>query len=125
MQECGLAEGGMIHLLLMLLFVIPASAQVRELDVTPGTGCIDSGVDLAVGDSVKITATGLLQYANAEQSNGPEGLARAFTDMIRIMPMNDEGRGALIGRIGASDAARPFLLLPTDPTRRAWPAACT
>lgn len=96
--------------LMLLMFIVPVSPQTRELDITPGTDWVDSGVVLAVGDTVKVTATGELQYANAKQSNGPEGLPRAFTDMIRIMPMNDAGRGALIGRIGNSDAARPFLL---------------
>ncbi len=31
-------------------------------------------------------------------------------DVIRNLPMNDTGRGTLIGRIGNSDAARPFLI---------------
>ena len=101
----------MVRLVLMLLiYLVPVSAQTHELDITPSSGWMDSGIDLAAGDIVKVSATGQLQYANAKQSNGPEGLPRAFTDMLRIMPMNDEGRGALIGRIGTSDAARPFLL---------------
>ena len=99
------------HMVLMLLMLVaPVSAGTRELDLAPDAGWVDSGVDLAVGDVVRVTAIGQLQYTNAKQSNGPEGLPRAFTDMIRILPMNDQGRGALIGRIGASDAARPFLL---------------
>lgn len=101
----------MVGLFLMLfLWIVPASVQTQEVDVAPGTGWIDTGIDLAAGDIVKVTATGQLQYVDAKQPNGPEGLPRAFTDMIRIMPMNDEGRGALIGRIGSSDAARPFLM---------------
>jgi hypothetical protein len=59
---------------------------------------------------VKVTATGQLQYSNAKQANGPEGLPRGWTDLVRVLQFNDAGRGALIGRIGSSDAARPFLI---------------
>ncbi len=99
-----------LRLLILLLCAAPLCAQTRELDVAPAAGWVDSGVDLQVGDTVRVKATGELQYTNAKQSNGPEGLPRAFTDLVRIMPMNDAGRGALIGRIGDSAAARPFLL---------------
>jgi hypothetical protein len=37
-------------------------------------------------------------------------LPRGWLDLIRILPVNDAGRGALIGRIGERDAARPFLI---------------
>jgi len=97
--------------LMLLVYIVPISAQTaREIDVSPGAGWVDSGVDLQVGDIVRVTASGDLQYTNAKQSNGPEGLPRAFTDLIRVMQLNDAGRGALIGRIGTSDAAKPFLL---------------
>jgi len=97
-------------LLMLLVCVAPLRAQSRDLDISAGAGWVDTGVDLQVGDIVKVKASGQLQYTNAQQSNGPEGLPRAFTDLIRIMQLNDAGRGALIGRIGTSVAARPFLL---------------
>ena len=85
--------------LMLLVYIVPISAQTaREIDVSPGAGWVDSGVDLLVGDIVRVTASGELQYTNAKQSNGPEGLPRAFTDLIRVMQLNDAGRGALIGR---------------------------
>ena len=97
--------------LMLLVYVVPITAQTaRELEVSPGAGWVDSGVDLQVGDTVRVTASGELQYTNARQSNGPQGLPRAFTDLVRVMQLNDSGRGALIGRIGTNDAARPFLL---------------
>ena len=89
-----------------------------------GTGWVDTGVDLQVGDTVQVKASGELQYSNAKQSNGPEGLPRAFTDLIRIMQLNDAGRGALIGRVGTSLVARPFLLGATDRTRPGWRVGC-
>lgn len=111
-MNCGSRRGA--GLLALLLCVggswARTSGQTREIVVSPGNGWVDSGVELKAGDTVRVTATGELQYANAKQANGPEGLPRGFTDMLRAMPLNDAGRGALIGRIGTSEAARPFLL---------------
>ena len=41
---------------------------------------------------------------------GPEGAARSWKDLLRSMPVNAAGRGALIGRIGSDDASQPFLV---------------
>src|SRR5512140_269248 len=97
-------------MLLCLLLVTPLWAQTRQLDLNPGSGWVDTGMDLKPGDTSRISATGQLQYTDARQPNGPEGLSRGFMDVIRNMQMNDAGRGTLIGRIGNSDAARPFLI---------------
>ncbi len=97
-------------LMTMPLWAAPLSAQKRELDLNPGSGWVDTGVDLKPGDTSRISASGQLQYTDARQTNGPEGLSRGFMDVIRNLPMNDAGRGTLIGRIGNSDAARPFLI---------------
>jgi hypothetical protein len=95
---------------LILLMATPLLAQTRQLDLNPGSGWVDTGVDLKLGDTSHISATGQLQFSDARQANGPEGLPRGFMDVIRNLPMNDAGRGTLIGRIGNSDAARPFLI---------------
>jgi hypothetical protein len=100
----------LFRLSLWLLLAAATYAQTKQLDVTPGSDWVDTGVDLKPGDTIKVSATGQLQYVNAKQPNGPEGLPRAFLDLVRIMPMNDAGRGALIGRVGDNAAARPFLL---------------
>ena len=70
----------------------------------------DSGMDVQPGEHIVITATGTLRYADAKQDNGPDGLARGFKDLIRILPFNSSGRGALIGRIGDADTAQAFLI---------------
>jgi hypothetical protein len=98
------------RLLLVMLLTLAARAQTSQFDIKPGSDWTDTGIDLKPGDTIKVTASGTLQYFNAKQSNGPEGLPRAFTDLLRIMPMNDAGRGALIGRVGDNAATRPFLL---------------
>jgi len=71
---------------------------------------IDTDITLEPGQRVVIHAEGNLRYADAKADNGPEGLARGFKDLIRILPFNDAGRGAVIGRIGDPDVAQPFLI---------------
>src|SRR5215475_2866883 len=70
----------------------------------------DTGIDLQPGEHVVITAKGSFRYADAKSDNGPEGLSRGFKDLLRILPFNDAGRGALIARIGDADAAQAFLV---------------
>jgi len=96
--------------LLSLLLTAPGWTQSQEFDVTPASGWLDTGIDLNAGDTLHFTATGQLQYSNARQANGPGGLPRAFTDALRALPVNDSGRGSLVARISASDAARAFLV---------------
>lgn len=101
----------MIRAALLLLLLLPSAplwAQTKELDLAPTGGWVDSGVDLNAGDSFRITASGQLQYADARQASTPAGMPRAFLDLLRALPVNDAGRGALVGRIGSSAAARPF-----------------
>lgn len=86
-----------------------APSTTHELDVLGSAQWTDSGVDLAVGQAVTITATGTLQYMDGN-SPGPQGTARSWKDLLRSMPVNSAGRGALIGRIGSDDAAQPFLV---------------
>ena len=69
---------------------------------------MDTGIDVQPGEHVVITATGKLRYPDAKEDNGPDGLARGFGDLLRILPFNEAGRGALIGRIGDKDVAQPF-----------------
>src|SRR5580704_120589 len=88
------------------------SVPNAEFDLQPGFGWIDTGIDLQPGDSVHFDASGSLRYSNAKQFNGPEGLPRAFKDLIRDLPFNDTGRGALLGRVGSSEADRSFPIGP-------------
>ncbi len=102
---------------LSFLFLAPLWAQTSELDLPPGGGWVDTNIDLQPGDTITVTVTGQLQYTNARQSNGPEGLPRGFADLIRNLPLNQAGRGAAIGRIGSSEADRPFLIGPQHESR--------
>src|SRR5260370_4791952 len=82
----------------------------QELQLTGENSWIDTTIDIQPGEHVLITATGKLRYAEAKDDNGPDGLPRAFKDLLRVLPFNEAGRGALIGRIGDKDAAQPFLV---------------
>jgi hypothetical protein len=82
----------------------------QEIQITGEVSWLDAGIDIQAGEHVLITATGKLRYADAKDDNGPDGLTRGFKDLIRVLPFNDAGRGALIGRIGDQDIAQPFLI---------------
>jgi hypothetical protein len=82
----------------------------QEIQLTGDASSMDTGIEVRPGEHVVITATGQLRYSDATEDNGPDGLARGFRDLLRILPFNEAGRGALIGRIGDKDVAQPFLV---------------
>src|SRR5208337_1354554 len=90
----------------------PASKQLLSKEFTLAAAKIwtDTDITLEAGQRVIFTADGNLRYSDAKADNGPDGLARGFKDLIRILPFNDAGRGALIGRVGGADVAQPFLI---------------
>lgn len=89
----------------------PAKARklAYELDVPGSRQWTDTGIEVVAGDRVTITASGSMQNS-ASQTTGPEGFARGWRDLLRALPVNGAGDGALIGRIGNSAAAVPFLV---------------
>jgi hypothetical protein len=91
---------------------VPAGKQrlSQEVQLTGEETWLDTSIDVQAGEHVLFTATGTLRYVDAKSDNGPDGLARGFKDLIRILPFNEAGRGALIGRIGDKDTAQPFLI---------------
>jgi len=82
----------------------------QEIQITGDQSWVDSGIDVQAGEHVLFTASGSLRYSDAKQDNGPEGLSRGFKDLIRVLPLNGAGRGALIGRVGDADTAQSFLI---------------
>jgi LssY C-terminus len=82
----------------------------QEVQLTGEATWLDTGIDVQAGEHVLVTATGKLRYADAKDDNGPEGLPRGFKDLLRVLPFNEAGRGALIGRIGDNDIAQPFVV---------------
>jgi hypothetical protein len=88
-----------------------AAQSSRQIQVSAASVWTDSGIDVKPGDTIRFTASGTLQYDNAKPC-GPEGLPRGWTDLIRQLPVNEYGRGTLVGRIGDSLAARAFFIGP-------------
>jgi hypothetical protein len=82
----------------------------QEIQLTGEESWLDTTIDIQAGEHVLITATGKLRYFDAKDYSGPEGLARGFKDLLRVLPFNEAGRGALIGRIGDKDTAQTFLI---------------
>ena len=91
---------------------VPSTKQLLSKSVTLEGGKVwtETDISLEPGQRIVVTAEGKLRYADAKADNGPEGLSRGFKDLIRELPFNEAGRGALIGRIGDPDIAQPFLI---------------
>jgi hypothetical protein len=93
--------------------VVPARGKLRlskDLTLKGDSHWTDTQIDVRPGEHVVVSASGKLQYIDAKTDNGPDGLARGFKDLIRILPYNGAGRGALLGRVGEADFAQPFLI---------------
>ena len=84
------------------------ASDVKEIDVSAASSWVDTGVDVQPGDTLAITATGTIAYQT--NSATPDGLPRAWKDLLAQLPVNESGKGALVGRFGDNPAARPFLV---------------
>jgi len=82
----------------------------QEIQITGEQSWTATGIDVKPGEHIVVIAKGTLRYADAKEDNGPDGITRGFKDLLRILPFNSAGRGALIGRVGDAEIAQPFLL---------------
>lgn len=99
----------LLILLLSSVSVLAQSGQPKKWELKPG-GWLDTGLDVQPGDLLLFESSGELKYSDATQPNGPDGLPRGWRDLIRTFPVNDAGRGAVVGRINQNEASRPFLI---------------
>ena len=67
-------------------------------------------LEIQPGERVVFAATGSARCPGVANSFGPEGIARGFRDLLRILPVAQAGRGALVGRIGVPEVALPFVI---------------
>lgn len=89
----------------------PAKQRVsQEVQITGDQMWVDTGIDVKAGELVRISASGAMHYSDSPTDAGPAGLARGFKDLLRILPFNEAGRGALLGRIGEQNTSQPFLI---------------
>jgi hypothetical protein len=82
----------------------------QEVQITGDSSWVDTGIDVQAGEHVVATATGTLLYADQQTDTTPAGIARGFKDLLRNLPFNEAGRGAVIGRIGDKGTSQPFLI---------------
>src|ERR1700719_2190297 len=94
----------------LLCASLQAQTAPTTIDVSPAKVWTDTNVDLRRGDAIVLTATGPLTVTAGRDQGTIEaaGKSRGFRDMIKTYPVNTAGLGALIGRIGSSDATEPF-----------------
>jgi hypothetical protein len=84
--------------------------QTNDFTLEGGKVWVDTGISLEPGQRIVVSSEGTLRYRDAKTDNGPDGLTRGFKDLIRILPDNAVGRGAVIGRIGDADIAQAFVI---------------
>jgi len=82
----------------------------QEIQLTGDTLWLNTAIDILPGERLHFSAAGALRYPDANSDSSPAGLPRSFKDLLRNLPLNDAGRGALIARIGDQDIASPFLI---------------
>jgi hypothetical protein len=66
-------------------------------------------MDVNAGDKLHVTATGTVTMGKDTDITAA-GKERGWVDTLRPLMVPSAGRGALVGRIGNSDAATPFFL---------------
>ena len=80
----------------------------KELEVPGNKAWTDTGIDVAVGETLAIESDGQVKYESKFAS--PQGLQRTWMDLMRSLPVNAAGAGSLIGRIGDGEAAIAFAI---------------
>ena len=95
-------------------FALPfatSTANSTRLDVTVSgsTQWVDTGMDVQAGDKLHITGKGTVSMGNNSGITA-DGAARGWVDTLRALMVPSAGRGALVGRIGNSNAATPFFV---------------
>jgi len=86
-----------------------SNAKSANVTVSSSPQWVDTGMDVQAGDKLHITAKGTVTMGNNTGVTA-DGAARAWTDTLRALIVPSAGRGALVGRIGNSDAATPFFI---------------
>lgn len=86
-----------------------STASSANVSVSGSQQWVDTGMDVQAGDKLHITATGTVNMGN-NTGVTPEGAARGWVDTLRALMVPGAGRGALVGRIGNSEAATPFFI---------------
>ncbi len=81
----------------------------RTVEVPADQEWVDTGLHLHEGDVLRISATGTIHYTSSKTC-GPDGGERDWKDFLRPLPVNDVGRGALIGKMGEEGVVQAFFV---------------
>ncbi len=87
----------------------PSRPRSQQVAVPADEQWTDTGIDIQPGDTLRLTADGTIYYTSSKTC-GPNGTERDWKDLVRALPVNDVGRGALIGLIGQKGVAKPFFI---------------
>jgi len=90
-------------------FAADHNSKSTNVTVSGSPQWVDTGIDVQPGDKLHISAKGTVTMGNNTGVTA-DGAARGWTDTLRALLVPSAGRGALVGRIGNSDAATPFLI---------------
>ena len=86
-----------------------ASSTSANITVSGSSKWVDTNMDVTAGDKLHITAKGTVTMGK-DTGITPAGAQRGWVDTLRPLMVPSAGRGALVGRIGNSDAATPFVV---------------
>ena len=86
-----------------------ANSKSANIIVSGNAKWVDTGMDVNAGDKLHITAKGTV---NMGKNTGvtADGVQRGWVDTLRPLMVPSAGRGALVGRVGNSDTATPFVV---------------
>jgi len=96
----------------LLLYVPAASAANKNsvnITVSGRPQWVDTGMDVQPDDKLHVTAKGTVDMGKNTGVTA-DGAQRGWVDTLRALLVPSAGRGALVGRIGNSDAATPFFI---------------
>jgi hypothetical protein len=94
---------------LSLAFYATAASTSKNVTISGSPKWVDTGMDVTAGDKLHITAKGTVTMGK-DTGVTPAGAQRGWVDTLRPLMVPGAGRGALVGRIGNSDAATPFVV---------------
>jgi len=94
-----------------MAIAVPATSASNSKSVTVSGSpqWTDTGMDVQPGDKLHITAEGTVTMGNNTGVTA-DGAQRGWVDTLRALMVPSAGRGALVGRIGNSNATTPFLV---------------
>ncbi len=100
---------------MLVAFAVGAPAGLaletsKSITLAGNQSWVDTGVDVKTGEVYQFDASGEITYPNARSATPPDGSPKGWRDLTKAFPAEGADRGAVIGRIGSSDAAIPFVV---------------